>query len=114
MASKLQTTIKLMQKGEDGKYKPKQFKSAEFLPGSVSEDAAEVQQGMLDSETAEEVKASLMTCYDFIADVIFEGQFTGEEYRDGIDARDIAPLTGKLLRSVTQGYENTYAETKKK
>ena len=94
MASKVQVQITLMLKDEEGKRKPKRFKSAEWL------DA--------------EVKEALNGCYAFIADVIFEGQFTAEQYRSGIDAREIAPLTGKFLRSVTQGYDNTYSDTKKK
>ncbi len=35
MASKLQTTIKLYLKDEEGNFTTKQFKSAEMLPGSV-------------------------------------------------------------------------------
>ncbi|EML6700447.1 hypothetical protein RRS13_003016, partial [Enterococcus faecium] len=52
--------------------------------------------------------------YSFIADTLFEGQFTGEDYCKGIDAREIASLTGKLLKSVTAGFDETYTETKKK
>lgn len=43
MASKLQTTIKLYLKDEEGNFTTKQFKSAEMLPGSVMEDATELQ-----------------------------------------------------------------------
>ena len=42
MASKLQTTIKLYLKDEEGNFTSKQFKSAEMLPGSVMEDATEL------------------------------------------------------------------------
>lgn len=114
MASKLQTTIKLRMKNEEGQLKPKQFKSAEFLPGSVMEDSTELLQTMSESESAEDVKEALKNCYDFIGQVIFEGQFTGKEYRDGVDAREIAVLTGQLLRSVSQGHDTVYSDQKKK
>lgn len=60
------------------------------------------------------VKKALSRAYSFIADTLFEGQFTGEDYCKGIDAREIASLTGKLLKSVTAGFDETYTETKKK
>ena len=37
----------------------------------------------------EAIRPILRECYDFIADVIFEKQFTGQEYIDGMDARII-------------------------
>lgn len=112
--SKYQTTIKLMKKNEDGKYKQLQFKSAEFLPGPVVEEAAEVMEGMQNAVDGKSVSEALSRAYSFIADILFEGQFAGEDYRQGIDAREIAPLTGKLLKSVTAGFDETYTETKKK
>lgn len=114
MTSKFQQTIKLMQKNEEGKYKPTSFKSAEFLPGNVSEEASVLQQKMIDAENGDEVIEALHDVYDFIGEVIFEGQFTGEEYRRGLDAREIAPLTGKILKSVTTGFDATYSDQKKK
>ena len=111
--SKYQTTIKLMKKNEDGKYKQVQFKSAEFLPGPVVEEAAEVMEVMQNAVDKKSVSEALSRAYSFIADTLFEGQFTGEDYCQGIDAREIAPLTGKLLKSVTAGFEETYTETKK-
>lgn len=112
--SKLQTKIKLMKKNDEGKYTAKQYTSAEFLPGSVMEQAAEIQEGMMESKTSDDVKKALKATYDFVADIVFEGQFTGEEYQDGMDAREIASVTGQILKSLTMGYEATYAETKKK
>lgn len=103
-----------MKQNEEGKYKTVQFKSAEFLPGPVVEDAAGVMEVLANAVGGEETSEALSKSYDFIADVLFEGQFTGEEYRQGIDAREIASLTGKLLKSVTAGFDETYAETKKK
>lgn len=111
--SKYQTTIKLMKK-TDGKYKSVQFKSAEFLPGPVVEEAANIMEVLADAVGGEETTKALSKAYDFVANVLFEGQFTGEDYRQGIDAREIAPLTGQLLKSVTAGFDNTYDETKKK
>lgn len=90
-----------------------QFKSAEFLPGLVVEEAAEVMEGMQNAVDGKSVSEALSRAYSFIADILFEGQFTGEDYRQGIDAREIAPLTGKLLKSVTAGFDETYTETKK-
>lgn len=112
--SKFQTTIKLTQKNEEGKYEHKQYKSAEFLPGSVMEDAAEIQDTMSKAEDAEGVKDALREAYDFVADTIFEEQFTGAEFRDGLDAREIAKVVGQVLKSVTSGYDETYVKTKKK
>lgn len=112
--SKYQTTIKLMQKNEDGKYKPIQFKSAEFLPGPVVEEAAGIMEVLSNAVGGEETTKVLGVAYAFIADTLFEGQFTGEDFRQGIDAREIAPLTGKLLKSVTAGFDETYNDTKKK
>ncbi|OOL78392.1 hypothetical protein B1P85_05490, partial [Enterococcus faecalis] len=56
----------------------------------------------------------LRECYDFIADVIFEKQFTGQEYIDGMDARELLKITAQLLGSVTSGYDAIYSEQKKK
>ena len=103
-----------MLKDDEGNRKPKRFKSAEWLGADTMDAALDVMEKLEQSDGRKEVKESLNACYEFISDVIFEGQFTAEEYRNGIDAREIAPLTGKFLRSVTQGYENTYSETKKK
>lgn len=114
MASKLQVQITLMLKDEEGKRKPKRFKSAEWLDADAMDTALDVMETLDEADSRETVKKALQSCYAFIADVIFEGQFTAEEYRNGIDAREIAPLTGKFIRSVTQGYDNTYADTKKK
>lgn len=113
MANKLQTTIKIKIK-EGKEYKTKQFTSADFLPGSVLEDATDLLERMSESETTDDVKKALSDCYDFIGKVVFEEQFTGKEYRDGIDAREIAPLTGKILRSISQGHDAVYSEQKKK
>lgn len=112
--AKYQTTIKLMRLTEEGKYKEVQFKSAEFLPGPVVEEAAGVMEILANAVGGEETTKALGKSYEFIANVLFEGQFTGEEYRQGIDAREIAPLTGKLLKSVTAGFDETYSKTKKK
>lgn len=115
MASKLQVQITLMLKDEDGKRKPKKFKSAEWLDADAMDNALDVMEDLEQSAgDREEMKEALKKCYTFVADVIFEGQFTADDYRNGIDAREIAPLTGKFLRSVTQGYDNTYTDTKKK
>ncbi|HFJ5762689.1 TPA: hypothetical protein ACGU53_001861 [Enterococcus faecium] len=112
--SKYQTTIKLTKKDEEGKYEQVHFKSAEFLPGTVVEDAAGVMEEMQTATDKQSVKKALSRAYSFIADTLFEGQFTGEDYCKGIDAREIASLTGKLLKSVTAGFDETYTETKKK
>lgn len=112
--SKYQTTIKLTKKDEEGKYEQVQFKSAEFLPGTVVEDAAGVMEEMQTATDKQSVKKALSRAYSFIADTLFEGQITGEDYCKGIDAREIASLTGKLLKSVTAGFDETYTETKKK
>ena len=114
MASKLQVQITLMLKDEDGKRKPKKFKSAEWLDADAMDDALDVMTALEEADGREEMKEALKDCYTFVANVIFEGQFTADDYRNGIDAREIAPLTGKFLRSVTQGYDNTYTDTKKK
>ncbi|MGX4686304.1 phage tail assembly chaperone G [Vagococcus sp. JNUCC 83] len=117
MASKLQTTIKLNIKGKDGKYKTKQYKSAEILPGSVMEDATDLQiklEQSTQTNDMEEIRPVLRECYNFIAEVIFEGQFTGQEYLDGMDAREILKVTGQLLGSVSTGYDAVYSEQKKK
>lgn len=112
--SKYQTTIKLMRKNDEGKYKPVQFKSAEFLPGPVVEEAAGIMEILADAVGGEATTKALGQDYAFIGDVLFEGQFTGEDFRQGIDAREIALLTGKLLKSVTAGFDETYTDTKKK
>lgn len=112
--SKLQVQITLMLKDEDGKRKAKRFKSAEWLDADTMDGALDAMERLDEADGRKEVKEALNACYAFIADVIFENQFTAEEYRNGIDAREIAPLTGKFLRSVTQGYDNTYVDTKKK
>ena len=113
MANKLQTTIKLKMK-EGKRYQSKQFTSAEYLPGSVAKEATKVLTKMSNAETTEDVINSLDACVDFIAKVIFEGQFTGKEYEDGMDSREITEITGKLMRSVSQGYDSVYSEQKKK
>lgn len=117
MASKFQQTIKLKIKGEDKKYSEKQFKSAEFIPGSVMEDATGLQielEEVIETNKMEEIKPVMKKCYDFIADVIFEGQFTGQEFVDGMDAREVLKITGQLLGSVTSGYDLIYSDQKKK
>lgn len=114
MASKLQVQITLMLKNDDGKRTAHRFKSAEWLDADAMDNALDVLETLEQADGREEVKEALKGCYSFIADVIFEGQFTAEQYRNGIDAREIAPLSGKFLRSVTQGYDNTYSDTKKK
>ncbi len=58
--SKYQTTIKLMKKNEDGKYKQVQFKSAEFLPGPVVEEAAEVMEVMQNAVDKKSVSEALV------------------------------------------------------
>lgn len=112
--SKFQKTIQLMHKNEEGKYEKQSFKSAEFIPGSAVEDATDLLMKMSEAKETQEMKDALGGAYAFIADILFEGQFTGEDYRDGMDAREIAPITGELLRSVTAGFDQTYADTKKK
>ena len=62
----------------------------------------------------EAIRPILRECYDFIADVIFEKQFTGQEYIDGMDARELLKITAQLLGSVTSGYDAIYSEQKKK
>ncbi|MGL9971381.1 phage tail assembly chaperone G [Enterococcus sp. DIV1420a] len=117
MASNLQTTIKLYVKDDEGKYKTKRFKSAEMLPGSVMEDATELQvelEEIVKTNDMEEIRPVLRKCYDFIANVIFEGQFTGQEFLDGMDAREILKITGQLLGSVSSGYDAVYSDQKKK
>ena len=116
MSSKFITTIKLMQK-EDGKYKPKQFKSAEFLPGTVLEDATSLQielEAAVKTNDMENIKPVIRKAYDFIGETVFEGQFTGEEYLNGMDAREVMKVTQQILLSVTAGYDSVYAEHKKK
>ena len=61
----------------------------------------------------EAIRPILRECYDFIADVIFEKQFTGQEYIDGMDARELLKITAQLLGSVTSGYDAIYSEQKK-
>lgn len=112
--SKFQKTIQLMQKNGEGKNEKQSFKSAEFIPGSAVEEATEILMEMSEAKKSEEMKEALGAAYAFIADILFEGQFTGQDYRDGMDAREIAPVTGKLLRSVTAGFDQTYEDTKKK
>ena len=73
--SKYQTTIKLMKKNEDGKYKQVQFESAEFLPGPVVEEAAEVMEGMQNAVDGKSVSEALSRAYSFIADTLFEGHY---------------------------------------
>lgn len=117
MASKLQTTIKLYLKDEEGNFTTKQFESAEMLPGSVMEDATELQvelEEIVKTNDMEEIRPVLRKCYDFIAKVIFEGQFTGQEFLDGMDAREILKITGQLLGSVSSGYDAVYSDQKKK
>jgi len=117
MTSKFQKTIQLMKKNEDGKYKSVSFKSAEFLPGNVMDDAMALQLKLEEAtgtNDMEEVRPVMRECYDFIGDVIFEGQFTGEEYMNGMDAREVLKITGQLLASVTSGHDVVYAEQKKK
>lgn len=117
MTSKFQQTIKLMKKNEDNKYKPVQFKSAEFLPGTVMEDAntllLELQE-VIQTNDMDEIKPVLRKVYEFIADVMFEGQFTGQEYLNGMDAREVMTISQNMLQSVTAGYDVVYAEQKKK
>lgn len=106
-----------MQKNKDGKYKSVQFKSAEFLPGSVMEEATSLQtrlQEAIKTNDMEEIRPVMHECYAFIGNVIFEGQFTGEDYMNGMDAREVLKITGQLLNSVTAGYDDVYAEQKKK
>lgn len=117
MTSKFQQTIKLMKKNEDGKYKAASFKSAEFLPGNVMDDAMALQiklEEATKTNDMEEVRPVMRECYEFIGDVIFEGQFTGEEYMNGMDAREVLKITGQLLASVTSGHDLVYADQKKK
>lgn len=117
MVNKLQTTIKLNFKESKGGYETKQFKSAEMLPGSVMEDAMALQVELEESTQTsdmEEIRPVLRKCYDFIATVIFEEQFTGQDYLDGMDAREILKMTGQLLKSVSIGYDTAYADMKKK
>lgn len=114
MASKLQVQITLMLKDEDGTRKATKYKSAEWLDADAMDQALDVMEALENADGREEMKDALQGCYAFISETIFEGQFTAEQYRNGIDAREIAPLTGKFLRSVTQGYDNTYTDTKKK
>jgi len=116
MASRFQQKIKLMKK-EDGKYKAFSYTSAEFLPGSLMDEATELQIKLEEktrTNDMEEIRPVLRECYEFVADVIFEGQFTGQEYIDGMDAREVLSMTGKLLASVTSGYDTVYANQKKK
>lgn len=117
MASKFQQKIKLMQKNEEGKYKQVQFTSAEFLPGSVMEEAngllLNLQQAVQTNDM-DEIRPVLRDSYDFIADVIFEGQFTGQEFLDGMDAREVMTITQNMLISVTAGYDAVYSNQKKK
>ena len=52
--------------------------------------------------------------YAFIGDSIFEGQFSGEEYLNGLDAREVMTVTRDILASVTSGHDSVYADHKKK
>lgn len=117
MASKFQQTIKLMKKNEDGKYNATSYKSVEFLPGNVVDDAMELQiklEEATKTNDMEVVRPVMRECYDFIGNVLFEGQFTGEEYMNGMDAREVLKITGQLLASVTIGHDLVYSEQKKK
>ncbi|EGO5823245.1 phage tail assembly chaperone G [Enterococcus faecalis] len=116
MGSKFQQKIKLMIK-DGSKYTTKQFTSAEFLPGSVMDTGTDLQirlEEATKTNDMEAIRPILRECYDFIADVIFEKQFTGQEYIDGMDARELLKITGQLLGSVTSGYDAIYSEQKKK
>lgn len=117
MTSKFQTTIKLMRKNEEGKYKPVSYKSAEFLPGSVLEDATKLQielEEAVKTNDMEEIRPVMHEAYAFIGDTVFEGQFTGEDYLNGMDAREVMKVTQEILMSVTAGYDSVYAKQKKK
>lgn len=106
-----------MKKDDKGKYKSEQFKSAEFLPGSVLEDATQLQlelEQATQTNDMEEIRPVLRKAYDFIGEVVFEGQFTGEEYLNGMDAREVLKVTQEILMSVTAGYDSVYAAQKKK
>lgn len=116
MASKFVKKIKLMQK-VDGKYEPKQFSSAEFLPGSVLEEALDLQFKLEETATNNDkdgLKETMREIYAFIGESIYEGQFTGEDYINGLDAREVMTITRDILGSVTQGHDSVYADQKKK
>lgn len=116
MASKFQQKIKLMIKDGD-KYTCKQFTSAEFLPGSVMDAGTDLQiklEEATKTNDMEVIRPILRECYDLISNVIFEGQFTGQEYVDGLDAREVLKITGQLLGSITSGYDAIYSDQKKK
>lgn len=116
MASKFVKKIKLMKK-VDGKYEAKQYSSAEFLPGQVLEEAIDLQFELEDAaknNDKEDLKVTMRKIYDFIGDSVYEGQFTGEEYLNGLDAREVMSLTRDILMSVTAGYDSVYENQKKK
>lgn len=117
MASKLQTTIKLKMKNKSGEFEKKQFTSVEDIPGSFLDDAIDATLDVEEALTSGDRKAirpALRKRYELIADVLFGGQFTADEYLNGMDAREIMDITNKLLNSVISGPQNVYVEEKKK
>lgn len=87
-----------------------------FYHGSVMDTGTDLQirlEEATKTNDMEAIRPILRECYDFIADVIFEKQFTGQEYIDGMDARELLKITAQLLGSVTSGYDAIYSEQKK-
>lgn len=102
----------------NGGFKKREFETPEFIPADVTEDAMVMSQTMetisSKSKDPQEIKRTLMEVYAFIANRIFNGQFTAEQYRSGMDARYIIAKSGQLIKSVIMGVDAAYGDAQKK
>ena len=108
MASKLQVQITLMLKDEDGKRKPKKFKSAEWLDADAMDNALDVMEDLEQSTgDREEMKEALKAGADIIK--LFPGSAYGPSiisaFKAPLPQLNIMPTGGVSLANMAEWFD---------
>ncbi|WP_278925338.1 phage tail assembly chaperone G [Staphylococcus auricularis] len=82
----------------------KRYHAPGFIKGSVAREGLQI------GKKLDEMKDSvdpdvLLEIYQFIADKLYDGQFTAQEFEDGVDARKIIRIATEQLANVLGGEE---------
>ncbi|MCE5038396.1 phage tail assembly chaperone G [Staphylococcus auricularis] len=81
---------------EDGK--KKRYNAPTFIKGSVAREGLALGK-KLEKQEEDFDPDIMLELYQFIADKLYEGKFSAEEFEDGIDAREIL---GVAMEQLTQ------------
>ncbi|MFI8495940.1 phage tail assembly chaperone G [Peribacillus butanolivorans] len=114
MANLKRNMIELVKKVKEGEIEPVKYLTPVFIPFSVVYEAIDMTQEIDKSEEAKSAiseKELIEKLLDFIANKIYNKQFTKEELFNGLHAPDAIQTLQEQIIFVAQGRQND--ETKK-